>query len=318
MKNLKLVCFLFLFISFSCKKKDTPTDEPQVNPVVPVSPSIYKPGATVYGKNNYVKMIVGDYNSPIILSSPHDGTIEPSSMPVRDNADAVVVRDLYVSDLTMQISNSIYEQTGIRPHIIINDISRSRMEPNRSLAEAYNKSDAANSSWNEYHDFIKVARQIVSENVGKGLYIDMHGHGHTKNRIEVGYITSKTNLNAEDAVLDTYATSSSIYGIAKTSTYTYSKLVRGDYAFGTLLANEGCPAVPSKQDPKPNADDYFNGGYCTLTYGSGNGGTISAIQLETNGTNLRNTATQRVASGKKMANAIITYMKMHYNISLTK
>ncbi len=263
-------------------------------------------------------MIVGDYNCPIILSSPHDGTLLPASMPERDNADAVIVRDLYVSDLTLKISAAFFEKTGMRPHIIINDIARSRMEPNRSLEETYHKSEDANGSWREYQNFLKVARQIVTDNVGKGLYIDMHGHGHTKQRIEVGYIVSKANLNTEDAVLDRLGTTSSIYAIARNSTYSFSNLIRGDYALGTLLANEGLPALPSKQDPKPNADDYFNGGYCTYTYGSINGGTISSIQLETNGTGLRNNPDQRTASGVKFANAIISYMKTHYGLNLAK
>ena len=58
----------------------------------------------------------------------------------------------------------------------------------------------------------------------------------------------------------------------------------------------------------------FNGGYCTLTYGSKDGGSVSAIQLETHGSNLRNNAAQRSASGPKIAEAIVKYMKQHYNL----
>jgi len=317
MKIFKLILIWLVLINWSCKKKETIEATAPIDITV-YSEAVYKSGATVYGKNNYVKMIVGDYNCPVILSSPHDGTLEPSSMPVRDHADAVTVRDLYVSDLTMKIADAFFEKTGMRPHIIINDISRARMEPNRALEETYHKSEDANASWKEYQNFIKIARQIVTDHKGKGLYVDMHGHGHTKARVEVGYIVSKSNLNTEDAVLDRLATTSSIYAIARNSTYSFSNLIRGDYAFGTLLANEGCPAVPSKQDPKPNTDDYFNGGYCTYTYGSINGGTISSIQLETNGSGLRNTAAQRTASGGKFANAIISYMKTHYGFNLAK
>lgn len=272
----------------------------------------YKPNTTVYGSNKYVTFKVGDANSPIILASPHDGTITPSSMPLRDHPDAVTVRDLYLTDLVEEISNALYAKTGIRPHVIINDVARSRMEPNRSLNETYHKSEAANALWREYHAFLKGARDMVQQNVGKGLFLDMHGHGHTKQRVEVGYIVSRTNLNATDAVLNGVSATSSIYHLSRNSPYSFSQLIRGDYAFGTLLANEGLPAVPSKQDPKPEQDDYFNGGYCTLTYGSRDGGTVSAIQLETNGSNLRNNPTQRKASGAKIADAIIKYMKNHY------
>jgi len=311
MKSLKIILCCLVFSSWSCKKNKPNNETVPVDPSI-YSKSIYWPGTTVYGENNYVKMIVGDDKCPIILSSPHDGILLPTSMPERDHPDATTVRDLFVSDLTLKIASAFYEKTGMHPHIIINDIARSRMEPNRSLEEAYHKSEEANNAWRAYHNFIKIARQIVLTNVGKGLYIDMHGHAHAKQRIEVGYIVSKSNLNADDAALDKLASSSSIYTIARNSTFSFSNLIRGDQAFGTLLANEGLPAVPSKQDPKPNADDYFNGGYCTYTYGSVNGGELSSFQLETNGAGLRNTPDQRTASGVKFATAIISYLKTHF------
>ncbi|WP_113638073.1 hypothetical protein [Nubsella zeaxanthinifaciens] len=317
MKKINLLALMMaLSIILSCKKNSSSSGDGG-NPTKP-DETAYKPNTIIYGSNKYVRFEVGDANSPIILASPHDGTITPSTMPFRDNPDAVTVRDLYVTDLVEEIASAFYAKTGIHPHVIVNDVARERMEPNRSLEEAYHKSEAANALWREYHGFLKSARDMVAKNVGKGLFLDMHGHGHTKKRVEVGYIVSRSNLNASDATLNGVANTSSIYQLSTTSAYSFSQLIRGDYAFGTLLANEGIPAVPSKTDPTPNDDDYFNGGYCTLTYGSRNGGTVSAIQLETHGTDLRNNATQRKASGIKIADAIIKYMKNHYGLLLDK
>lgn len=315
MKKISLLLYIStcLFI-LSCKKSSNNNTNGQQPPTT----VDYKPNTTVYGTNNYVKFIVGDLNSPIILASPHDGTIIPDGWPQRDNPDAVIVRDLYVTALTTEIANAIYTRTGLRPHMIVNDVARSRMEPNRSLEEAYHKTEAANQLWREYHAFLKGAQEMVQKNVGKGLFLDMHGHGHTVPRVEVGYIVSKANLNGTDAGLNSLATTSSIYHLSTISAYPFSQLIRGDYAFGTLLENEGIRAVPSKQDPKPNNDDYFNGGYCTLTYGSKTSGAVSAIQLETHGPNLRNNPTERKASGAKIADAIIKYMQSHYGLFLGK
>jgi len=313
MKRIYFLSFIcFLSVVSACKKSERTEDSTGTEPK-PLE-EVYKANTIVYGSNKYVTLKVGDANSPIILASPHDGEITPSSMPFRDHASAVTVRDIYLTDLTEEISNALYAKTGLRPHVIINDVARSRMEPNRSLDEAYHKSEAANALWREYHAFLKGARDMVQKNVGKGLFLDMHGHGHTKKRIEVGYTVSIANLNATDAVLNTVPATSSIYHLAKISPFTLSQLIRGDYAFGTLLENEGVPAVPSKQDPKPNTDDYFNGGYCTATYGSKSGGEVSAIQLETHGTGLRNNSAERKASGAKIADAIIKYMNAHYNL----
>ena len=131
------------------------------------------------------------------------------------------------------------------------------------------------------------------------------------------FILSKTQLNYTDAQINGLASQSSIYAVAKTSPLAFSQLVRGDQAFGTLMANEGVPSVPSKQEPMPGSDPYFDGGYCTSTYGSEKGGTISAIQLETPWTN-RSVLAVRTTAGIGIANALVSYFKMHYAIDLKK
>lgn len=313
--NLLMIASVLVIVS-ACKKgggSDNGDSKEDEKPVVD-----YKANTTYYGGKNQVRFLVGDLNSPIILASPHDGTLTPGDMPLRDNPNAVTVRDLNLTDLTIKIANSIKAKTGIRPHVIINDVERARMEPNRALEEAYHKSEAANALWREYHKFLKAARDMVQKNASRGLFLDMHGHGHTKKRVEVGYLISATNLDAPDATLNGLATSSSIYHLSTISAYSLSQLIKGDFAFGTLLEEQGIPAVPSKQQPKVNGDDYFNGGYCTLTYGSRSSGTVSAIQLETHGTNFRNSPAERTASAPKVADAIIKYMKNHYGIFLDK
>lgn len=315
----KSILLLLIVFAFACKKKTTEegtTTKEETK--VTYSTDLYKPNALIYGSNAYTQIKVGDYNCPIILSSPHDGTVSPAIIPDRTNPDATTVRDINVSDLTEKIAVAIFEKTGMRPHVIQNNLSRLKMDPNRSLAEAYLTHSTAITAWEDYQNFLKIASQIVKDNVGKGLYLDMHGHGHDKDRIEVGYLLTKAQVNMTDADINYLAAASSIYSIAKSSNLKFSELMTGDYAFGTLLANEGCPAVPSKTDPRPNDDLYFNGGYCTLAYGSKDGGNISAIQLETNGNNFRNTPAQRTKSAGAVANAIINYYKKHFGVDLLK
>ncbi|TZF84852.1 hypothetical protein FW774_07700 [Pedobacter sp. BS3] len=305
------------FAVVSCKKSSKALSDDTTTGTDLYDKTQYVTGAVIYGSNKYTRIIVGSMDSPIILSSPHDGTMEPDNIPDRTNPNAETVRDIYATDLTFRIADSLEKKTGLRPHIIINMLSRKKMDPNRSLEDAYLTHNDAIQAWKDYQNFITIARQIVIEHIGNGLYLDMHGHGHDKARIEVGYLLSKNELNSTDADINSMASESSIYAIAKSSSASFSQLIRGDNALGTLLANNNCPAVPSKQDPKPNTDSYFNGGYCTLTYGSKSGGTISAIQLETPGTN-RNTSSIRQISGGRIANAVISYMKVHYNMDLAK
>lgn len=329
MKTIKniLAGLLVLSVVSACK------DDPEIRVIessetldIDYSEEVYKPKTIVYGSYNLVQLEVGDYNSPIILASPHDGEVKQYNdgtqivkISERVHSSAVTVRDINTTDLCHKIADSLQKLTGLRPHVIVNKIARSHMEPNRALADAYLRHPAAVKAWEEYHDFLKVARQIVKKNVGKGLFIDMHGHGHDNDRIEVGYLLTSNDLNNVNESIDVMAYKTSIFSRSKNSIYPFSSLINGDVAFGTLLANRNCPSVPSKQDPRPWDDEYFNGGYCTGTYGSRRSNdNIDAIQLETPGPIIRNNEPLRIASSGRMSRAIIDYMKLHYELDLMK
>jgi N-formylglutamate amidohydrolase len=314
-----LYAFLLLLVTVGCKKKEEIRTIPLPDINVTYDENIYKPGAVIFGTKNYVKIIVGDLNSPIMLASPHDGIVSPSEVATRTHPSAVIVRDLFCTDLTLKMADSLQKLTGLRPHVIINDLTRSKMEPNRAMADAYLTHPEMEIAWNEYHNFLRVARAMIKKNVGKGLYLDMHGHAHAKNRIEVGYLLNNNQVNSEDASLDLLASRSSVFAVGKASTSKFSILLNGDKAYGTLLANNACPSVPSKQDPYPFEDEYFSGGYCTATYGSRNSNdNISAIQLETPGPIIRDNETLRIASSGRMARATIQFMKLNYGLDLMK
>ncbi|NGM90211.1 hypothetical protein G5B35_23215, partial [Parapusillimonas sp. SGNA-6] len=139
-----------------------------------------------------------------------------------------------------------------------------------------------------------------------GLFIDMHGHGHTYvkgyeeeyispvdgqkilskyiRQSEVAYAISNEALEKSDSELDKLAEYSSIYAIVKTNpSVSLSQLIRGPYSLGALLDDEGTVAVPGRlipvlernvelfgtdKDGKPRRRPYFNGGYLTRKYGS--------------------------------------------------
>ncbi len=272
----------------------------------------YVAGEIYYGSKNYVKYIAGDAESPIILSSPHDGTLDPDEIPDRNQGTSV--RDIYASDLTLKIADSIKQLTGLRPHVIINDLKRIKLEPNRSLTDAQLTNEIAVKAYNEYHGFIQIAQNTVKQNPGKGLYFDMHGHAHDISRIEIGYLLSISQLNGSDNNLNALASASSIYHIFRQNSKSFSDLIRGANSLGTMFQEAGLPAIPSSTDPHPLGDPYFNGGYCTLAYGSINGGSISAIQLETPGPLVRNNSSLRSSAAGKMARVIDRYVQNNLNL----
>jgi N-formylglutamate amidohydrolase len=272
-------------------------------------------GEVKYGYNNYTEYIVGDAACPIILSSPHGGYEVPANIP--DRRTGVTDADLNTQELTRDIANAIYARTGLRPHVIINKLHRRKMDANRAIVEAAEGNNDAEKAWADYHYFIKSARRIVTENVGKGIYFDMHGHGHAINRIEVGYLLTKYDLAKTDDELSLLVNKSSIRAVALGSQLTLAELVRGPSSFGSLLDMSGYNAVPSLDDPQPGVNnDFFEGGYSTQVHGSVNEGTISAIQLECNRPGLRDTDANRKAFAEKMATSIVEYLHVHYNIDL--
>src|SRR5690606_15136383 len=77
--------FLWLFLScsilaVSCSDKKNgvideivKTPEPTYHQIFTYEGKQYKPGDTVYGYKNYIKLVVGDNDAPLFFGVPHDG-----------------------------------------------------------------------------------------------------------------------------------------------------------------------------------------------------------------------------------------------------
>lgn len=274
----------------------------------------FVPGATYLGTDGYIEYQPG--NIPLIISVPHGGRLEPANLPDRDCDGCSYVMDSYTQELAREIREAFVGQTGCYPHVIYNLLHRKKLDMNRNLITGTDSNAALDPYWNDYHRFINAAKDSILLQHGKGLFIDLHGHGHTKQRIEYGYLLYESQLRETDSVMNSpeRVKVSSIRSLSATNrnTYTHAQLVRGDQALGTLFANDGFPGVPSKQDPYPLVDDlYFNGGYNTLVHGSNPGGTIDAIQLELYSAIRFNTA-QRAAFAKNFAIVLRKYLQVHY------
>ncbi len=275
----------------------------------------YITGKTYFGENNYIEYQAG--NLPIIISAPHGGYLTPDSIPDRDCTGCVYVQDAYTQELIRQISNAIYERIGCYPHIIINLLHRRKLDANRDLLEAADGNAIAEKAWYDYHKFIGIARDTLLKYYGKGIYIDLHGHGHSILRLELGYLLSKSNLQLPNSVLNqnTYIQKSSIKNIVRNnlSNSDLAGLIRGSKSLGELFEKENFPAVPSFTQPYPkDSEKYFQGGYNTKRYGSNNGGSIDAIQIECNRKGVRDSYENREAFSKALAGILKEYLELHY------
>jgi Secretion system C-terminal sorting domain len=147
--------------------------------------------------------------------------------------------------------------------------------------------------------------------------IDLHGHGHDNQRLELGYLLGDADLRLSDSTLGTpqYKSQMSIKNliINNLNSLNTAQLLRGQFALGTLLAANGFPSVPSQQDVAPLISEfYFNGGYNTLRHGSRDSTTIDGIQIECNFTGVRNTYDNRRRFATQLAATLRVYFGKHY------
>ena len=259
------------------------------------------PGAAYFGRNDYIEYIAGDL--PLIITAPHGGTEVPSELPDR-TGNITTVRDGNTTELARTIGTVFATRTGRRPHLILVRLRRTKLDANREIVEAAQGHPLAERTWIEYHGFIEAAKRAVVARSGAGFYIDLHGHGHTIQRLELGYLVSRTRLALSDAALDqpTYERESSVRTLSQASPASFPELLRGSISLGALFEAEGFPTVPSPASPNPGTAEYFDGGYNTARHGSRDGGPISGVQLEANFTGVRDTQANR----ERFANALVT------------
>jgi autotransporter-associated beta strand protein len=275
----------------------------------------YEPGTTYFGRSNYIEYIAGDL--PIILSAPHGGALQPAELPNRTYG--TFATDTNTEDLARRIRTEIQNRIGHVPHIIICRLDRDKIDANRDIVEGAQGHPLTEISWTEFQNFIGAARTNATARHGRGFYIDLHGHGHSIQRLELGYLLTATELRLTDGTLNSafYENKSSIRALSQFSPLTFPQLLRGDTSFGAMIADLGYPAVPCPDDPAPEVgDSYFNGGYNTVQHGSRDGGTIDGMQIECNFTGVRDSIANRTAFARAVAESLESYFATHYEVSL--
>jgi N-formylglutamate amidohydrolase len=279
-------------------------------------------GQIIFGTNNYIEYRQG--NLPIIISVPHGGNLTPSSIPNRTCNSAVTVTDANTIELARQIDSAFVNATGCHPYIIYCHLHRSKLDCNRNIADGACGNAEAETAWNEFNNFINSAQSLAqSQFGGKALYIDLHGHGNSIQRLELGYLLYDTELANTDSVLNTseYVGYSSIQNLVATNvnTYTHSQLLRGPFALGTLLGNAGYPSVPSQQIPFPGTTtNYFSGGYNTAhhtSYVTSN--TVNGLQMECNYANVRDSYMSRKLFSDSLVSVIQKFLIKHQTINFS-
>lgn len=287
-----------------------------------IAPGPFTPGVSYFGTGEYIEYIPG--NLPLIFTAPHGGALTPSSIPDRTEdscgADVSVLADANTQELARAVQAAFLSRTGKYPHVVINRLHRRKLDANRALGDAACGDPQAGIAWGEYHDFIEKAKEQVMVEYGRGWYTDLHGHGHSIQRLELGYDLSGGTLRRPDAELDaepTYEEASSIRTFSRESPLSFSALLRGPTGLGTLLDHDVYPSVPSLQDPAPESEDlYFSGGYNTERHGCKDGGLICGVQIEAFRVGVRDNATNRAKFAGTVVEVYDEFLSTNFGIDV--
>lgn len=187
-----------------------------------------------------------------------------------------LVSDANSQDVARKVRQIFIDRTGKTPHLIVNQLHRSRMDANRDLEDGAQGSSIARTAHREYHAAIQRAKASLGRS--PGLLLDFHMQGHGKETTELGYVYLKSQLNAGH--LERLGPVSSVSSLIARTGLTPQEMISGEFSLGAMWEEAGYKAVPSPRQPRPGTDLYYRGGYTVQTHGSSHGGKVDAIQLE--------------------------------------
>jgi N-formylglutamate amidohydrolase len=265
------------------------------------------------GETGYIEYWPGEL--PIVLSAPHGGRLAPKELPNRTNGR--LQRDALTAELAMEMREALRRRYGSGPHLVICHLARVKLDANREIEEAAQGGAVAEKAWFEYHGFLSEAEVAVMSKFPRGLYLDIHGHSHEKQRVELGYLLGKDEIQwpPQRLNLPEVAVRSSIRPLAQSSDEDFASLLKGPTSLGGLLEQRGVPSIPAPGAQVDSADLYFNGGYNTRRHGSLDGVGLDAIQLEVP-RKFRNEKADREALARALADALEPYFEKHFKMAL--
>lgn len=257
----------------------------------------YSSGDVLEDKEQWVEVVKGDI--PVVLSVPHGGRFKDEQIPDRacpELGRVVKGIDINTKELAVAIQEYFYTQYQKRPYVVIANLSRSKVDQNREIELATCLDPIGMKAWDTYHNAV-AAVVADARQYGKVFFVDIHGHGHQVQRLELGYsLTSKQLVSAynRDNTSKMPGTTSLSNYLAAGSKHDFYNMLFGEYAFGTLLEKNGVRATPSLQDPHPrDGEPFFAGGHLTRKFTAADFPDVFGVQIEFHFKGIRDTDANR-------------------------
>ena len=210
--------------------------------------------------------------------------------------------------VTEAVAARLLDGTGEAPTVIINHLARAKLDANRDITEAAQDDPRAEDAWHAYHQAIEGSLDEAVHAHGFALLVDLHGHRHVLQRVELGYRLQAADYSVPDARLDddpTFLEASNISALVRLTGLPLSSLLRGPDSLGAALSRKDSGGTrPCGPDP---GRAYWNGGYTTARYGVEWRDHVAAIQVECP-RDAREERDHRRALGESIGNALVAHL----------
>lgn len=273
-------------------------------------------------------------NINLIFAVPHDGALKPVN--IKDRRDGCKLRgkcrygdkylkqknciknsackianvaDAFTQEIAKLARQEFFKLTKKQPFLVINNLYRAKMDPNRPKEEACQGNMQAKKAFEEYHNKIKAAKRRFKNQ--PGLLIDIHGQKHPSQMTEIGYRVTKNELrkgfrNAAPSEL-------SIRSLVSRKKARIGDYLFGPNSLGKKFNDKSYAAMPSPENKAPRrVDEYYKGGYSIYLHGSNKTGKVDAIQLEFP-SNLRTNPKKRKELSEDLAKILMEFYDKNYN-----
>lgn len=264
--------------------------------------------ASVFGHDQLVEYVRG--RGCLIVAAPHGGRQMPEGYTKRRSG--VLVTDSNTDVLARAIREELVQQFDHPAHLIICHLRRLALDANRPLEAACEPGAVATQVWHDYQHAINYAKRDVTSTGQRGLFVEIHGHGHAAQRLELGYLLRGKELALPRTDFNALVERSSVREIVMRGQCDLDTLVRGEQSLGAMLQRVDLPVVPSPQLPAPGEDPYFNGGWNTRQHGSRDGGVVSSIQIEFHREGVRDSDQAVRLTARRVARALNAFLCVHY------
>lgn len=266
--------------------------------------------ATLVG-DRLVECIAGDL--PVVITVPHGGRLTPEGYARRQKG--VTDMDVNTQELARAFAIELTRHTGGHAAMVISLLHRSRLDPNREIAEAAGGHAPAEAVWRAFHGAIESALAAAVARHGFAFLIDLHGHAHPIARLELGYGLGAPQLNVDDATFDR----SEVIGISSLRDLHAARgggaaaLLRGPRSLGALFTERGIRAVPSPADPGPGSHPFFSGGYIVRRHAAEPATTkVDGLQIECPRPGVRDTAENHERFARAATDALLVFLQEQY------